>query len=531
MSRRDLRRFLYTALSSVTAFLVACQSVPSPSTPSGGTTGGAAPATVAPAGPSGKLVVGDSAPIITIYDPGLANDSGTLRFFFPAFDGLTWLDTKGQSRPGLAKEWKAPSSTVWEFTLGDYKFQNGRAVTVDDVIGTFERYRDPAKKLRAATVFAAVDKIEAIPPNGVRITLKSPDPTFPAILSTAMIMPMQEVNQQGEEAFFKKPIGSGPFKVEQADFPNGLKFSAMGADFPTSRSVPNIKDLEIRFIPDTTARIAGLRTGDLDVALRIPGDQAATVDAAGLKVFRDLQERAVSFLLDPTNGPTKDVRVRQAINYAVDKDTILKAYYLGNGSVDGQLLAPYVLGYNPDVKPYPFDQAKAKALLAEAGYPNGFETKYTCTNTTSSPQALCVIIADQLKQVGITGEIQVLDIASWANDFFAGRERRPGIWAQAVNWDQTFEANAIWRWYSSDIAVTGGRRYDDEEFDKLYQAAKATIDPVQRAAAYQKAGVRLHDTAPVLFGWQDTDTHASKKDVTFFTKSWFADFYTGVKRG
>jgi thermitase len=145
MTPHDLRRSLYAAFSSVVVFLVACRPAPSPSTP-----------------------------IISVYDPGLANDSGTLHFFFPAFDGLPWLDTNGQSRPGPAKEPKAPSNTAWGFTLGDYKFQNGRAVT---------------------------------------------------------------------EEYFKKPIGSGPFKVEQANFPGGLTTAMPNSDeIPSGRIMVAFRD-------------------------------------------------------------------------------------------------------------------------------------------------------------------------------------------------------------------------------------------------------------------------------------------------
>lgn len=484
-----------------------------------------------PTGPTGTLSVADTAPIITTYDPGLGNDSGTLRFFFPAFDGLTWLDTEGRSRPGLAREWRTVSETVWEFTLGDYRFHHGRPVTADDVVQTFARYRDPAKTLRAAAAFVSVDRIESPAPQLVRITTKAPDPTLTAMLSTAMVLPMPEVNAQGEAEFFKRPIGSGPYRVEQADFQTALRFVAMGSDFPSSRGVPAIRQIEVRFVPDPATRIAAVQSGDVDVALRLPRDAQRPLENAGLKVFFDLNERAVSFLLEPMSGPTRDVRVRQAINYAVDKETVLRGYYLGHGRVDGQLLAPNVLGYNPTIRPYPFDLAKARQLLAEAGYPNGFETRFTCINTPSAPRDLCVIVADQLRQVGITGEIVVLDVAAWASDFFGPPERRPGIWAQAVNWDQTFEANAIWRWYSSDIPLTGGRRYVDEEFDRLYQQAKSTFDRDRRAEMYRQAGVRLHETAPVLFGWQDADMHASKREVSFSIKSWFADFYPSARRG
>jgi peptide/nickel transport system substrate-binding protein len=518
-------RWRIPSLSLVLTFaLAACQ--PSPASP----TGGAAPPP-APTGPTGTLTVADVAPIITTYDPGLANDSGTLRFFFPAFDALTWLDKDGRTRPGLAREWKTLNETTWEFTLGEYQFHHRRAVTVEDVLGTYTRYRDPAKALRAAAAFATVDQVRAAGPKTVQLTTKVPDPTLPAMLSTAMVLPMAELNQQGESEFFKRPLGSGPFRVEQADFQSALRFVAMGTDFPGSRGVPNFREVVVRFVPDVATRIAAIQTGEVDLALRLPSDSQRPLENAGFKVVRDLNERAVSFLLDPVNGPTRDVRVRQAINYAVDKETILKGYYGGYGRVDSQLLAPNVLGYNPDLKPYPYDGAKAKQLLAEAGYPNGYETRITCINTPSAPRDLCVIIADQLREVGIRAEIVVLDVAAWAADFFGPPERRPGIWAQAVNWDQTFEANAIWRWYSSDIPANAGRRYFDEEFDRLYQEAKRTFDRDKRAERYRLAGLRLHETAPVLFGWQDADMHASKKDISVFTKGWFADFYLTARRG
>ena len=459
-------------------------------------------------------------------DPGKGNSGQTLQYFWPAFDGLTWMDDAGKLQPGLAKDWKNPDPTTWQFTLGDYKFHNGRAVEAQDVVDSYARYRDPQKKLSTAAAFVSVDKIEAPDTRTIKVTTKAPDPTLPNILSLAMVLPMKEVTQQGEDAFFAKPIGTGPYQVQQADWNTALKFSAVGGGFVSPRGAPAVQDIEVRFLPDAAARTAALQAGDVDAISPVTADAAATLEKAGFKTAETPGTSTVHFLLDPNNGPTKDLRVRQAINYALDKQGIVQQLYGGKARVDGQLIGPGCLGYNADLKPYAYDVAKAKQLLSDAGFSNGMTLPLTVLTISSGGKDIGQVVAAQLAQVGIKTDMKVEEPALWLTEYYGPADKRTGLWVEFINWDQTYEPNSVWRWYTSDLPSNAGRRWEDATFDKMYQQAKTTFDRDKRGQMYQEAGKYLFDQAPVLFLWQNYTLGSMKKNITW-TPGLFADAYVG----
>ncbi|MCL6647834.1 MAG: ABC transporter substrate-binding protein [Chloroflexi bacterium] len=505
--------------------LVACQPGAAP-TPPGGAAAPGGP-TSAPSGPSGKLTVALAQPLITSLDTGTGNDPQTLQFMWPYADGLTWISADGKINPGLARQWRTVNETTWEFSLGDYRFHNGRPVEAQDVVETYARYQDPDKKLPARTIFtgARVTEVTAVDRKTVRVTTAKPAPTIPNLLQLAMVLPMKEVNAAGEVEFFRKPIGSGPFRVEAGEFNAPLRFVAMGPDFPSPRGTPKIRELEIKIVPEISSRVAALRTGEADLALALVPDNVPQLEQAGFKIFQARGTSTAHFSLDLYNGPTTNLKVRQALNYAVDKEVIARVFYGGRARVDtAQLIGPDVLGYNPALQPYPYDPAKAKQLLAEAGYPNGLRLPMTMINLATINKDLAQIVADQLKQVGVEIDIQIKETAIWLQDYYGPPERRPGLFVQVINWDQTFEPDSVYRWYSSDVPVENGRRWLDEAFDRQYQAARSELDRARRGQLYQEAARLIREGAVAIFGWQVFGVFAGKKNLEVGQPG-HADFY------
>lgn len=524
-------RVLGTLLAIVAIVSAGCQS--GAQTPSSTTSGSSAPgATPAASGPTGKLTVAISQPLITSLDTGSGNSAQTLNLQWPSFDGLTWIDAEGKVNPGLAKSWRSVDDKTWEFTLGDYKFHNGRAVEAQDVVDTFTRTADPDKKLAGRTVVTAngLDKWTAPDSKTFRITTLAPNPIVPNVVQLIMILPIKELNTVGDLEFFRnKPIGTGPFKVESADFNSGIKYVAAGTDFVSPRGVPNFKELEVKFLPEVSSRVAALRTGDVDLALSLTPDTIPSLEQNGFKSFQTGGTATAHFSLDMFQAPMNNLKVRQAMNYAVDKDAVAKVYYGGRARVDtGQLIGPTVLGYNQSLQAYPYDVAKAKQLMAEAGYPNGFTTRLSTLTTATINKDLAQIVADNLRDIGITVNIEVKEAALWTQDYYGGPERRQGMFAQVINWDQSFEPDSVYRWYSDKIEVSNGRRWEDAEFARLYTAAATELDRTKRGTAYQAAAKHIHDNVPVIFGWQVFGAFAGKKNITMGDPG-HADFYISAK--
>lgn len=535
-SRRSWLLMLIGASAAACAGPSPSPSAPPASAPSTAATPPMTGATQAPAaapvtGPAGKIIFGMETPTNRTIDPGVAQAGQTARFNWPVFDGLTRIDNQGKVRPSLATEWKNTSDKVWEFKLGDYSFQNGRPVEMQDVVESFARYRDPANKLPMAGILLSIDKVEAADAKTLRLTTKVPDPIVPNLLALPTILPMKELAQQGVDAFFRAPFGSGPFRVTKIDFPNGITYSAMDAGFRTPRGPANVRDLDFRFIPEAAARAAAIQTSEVDVAFPLSVDQIPTLERAGFKVVRDPTTTTVSFLLDPTSGPTRDLRVRQAINYGVDKETLVQQLLGGYGRIDGQLLGPGVLGFNPDLKPYPYDLNKAKQLLADAGVSSGLTLPIIGVNSSIGDKTVVEAIAGQLQKLGIQTNAEIREPAVWAKGNSGERDQRRGIWWQGLNWEQTFEAASPWRWLSFDLQPDTGRRWDDETFDKMYQQAKLTFDPVRREQLYREAGKYLHEQAPALFLWQVNRLGVAQSDVTWNPLYVADSFVSLLKRG
>jgi peptide/nickel transport system substrate-binding protein len=502
-----------------TALLVGCAAP---------TTGGIAPgASPGPTGPTGKLVAAINSQTITSLDAGGATVSTALFTLWPIYDGLTQIDSDGKVQPALATAWRAVDDQTWEFTLGDWTFHNGRAMTIDDVLGSFERYRNRDNALSALALFTNVETISG---SGKTITfkLRTVDPAFPATIGHAMVTPMAELNAQGPIEFFRKPIGSGPFTLVSAALDSAIVYEAAGPEHKTPRGRPKVKELELRIVPEASARWTALQSGVVDFASRIPQSQIRPAETAGFVVKRIPGTATFSYLLDTESGPTANLKVRQAINYAIDKEGIIQAVWSGSALPDGQLLGPNALGYNPNVKPYPYDVAKARQLLAEAGYPNGFNATLTHVNTTTSPQDVAAIVAAQLREIGITVDVRLKEIAVWAQENNTN-PKNATLWAQIINYDQNYEAQGVYRWFSSDFTVQQGRRWVDAEFDRYYQEAKRTIDPQRRAQLYGQAAERLHSQAVNLFIAQPLTVSAHKKNVVAPTAEIAARFWVDIQ--
>ncbi len=535
MRLRSSRAWLVAAGLAVSLTAVAaCQQAPATpgaATPAAGTTPPAAattpaagtPAAQAPRVPQGSIVWARGGTTLRTFDPGQVNSSEGGGFMYPVFDSLGWLDSSGELQPALASSWSvAPDNLTWTFRLGDWTFQNGRAVTAEDVTGTWDRVRSDPRLLGNAS-FANVDSYRIVDPKTVEIKTKTPLPVLPKIISLLAIIPVQEFNAMGGiDRFSQEPIGSGPFRAVRTDFNDRIEYEAMPNTFRTVRGTPYYQKVTLQFILEEGAREAALRSGAVQVAA-VSDDVAFRLGQDGFNNFFTRGGATTHVNIDTFNAPFTDVRVRQALNHAVDKQTILQQLYRGNGEPDGQMSGSGVVGYNPDVRAYPYDVARARQLLQEAGLGGGFRTTLTTVPTIGSiNNQVGEVIQQYLRAVGVEAAITPKDNATWVQAYNQGPEARPGLTMQVFNFDQTFEVDPAWRWFSSDFTVQGGRRWVDETFDRQFQAAKATIDLNQRNRLYQQAAVTLNQGAPVIFLWRRFAPVTTARNVQFETPG-FAD--------
>ena len=386
----------------------------------------APPARPARAQPAGTMRLGMGAAQVVTVDPiylnqGVDNWAITHVFDFLARAPLgRFAKGPDEFTPELAESWTiSPDARVWTFHLRrGVKFHKGYGeLTSEDVKFTFDRVRDPKAGSGAAAVHANVDHVDAPDPYTAVITLKQPDPFFMSSLvhhNSSNIVCKKAVLEKGDK-FARDPIGSGPYQIVSVT-PKLVKLTANPDYFGQK---PNIPNMEVSYILDTSARALAILGNQVDMILAPAGPGAIdSITGKNPKLILDtaLPGNSVSVAFNLNHKPLDDLRVRQAFMYAINKEDIRKSV---------TPVTPRVFGLNPPSVPgalteencpkelrYDYDPARAKQLLAEAGFPNGFTFPVTCS-VRDDFSSLMQIIAEQLRQVGVTMDLKLIDHAAF----------------------------------------------------------------------------------------------------------------------
>lgn len=342
------------------------------------------------------------------------------------YDYLVGCTADGQlsADNGIAQSWtEAPDKLSWTFSLrSGITFHDGTPVTAEDVKFSLDSFFDPkSMTLLVPSARAAFKEIAAQDPTTLVIRLHQPVLLLPwnfscATGSEGMVVPSKYFQQVGADAFAKQPIGSGPYKVLKNVSGSQIQLEAL--DRHWSEGVPKFKRVTFQLVPEESTRLAQLRTEESDI-IAVSRERVGEVTAAGFKVFSKLNDQVIVIYMQQQweQVPVNDKRVRQALNLALDKEAILKFVFAGQGvPVPMYPLGSYgnAAGADATLTPYPYDPQKAKQLLAEAGYPNGFETKIYSYVTGDLPEIprLAETVADYLGKVGVRAKITSIDRAA-----------------------------------------------------------------------------------------------------------------------
>jgi peptide/nickel transport system substrate-binding protein len=409
---------------------------------------------------------------------------------YAVHDALVKPMPGGDNTPSLAESWtQSKDGLVYEFVLRkNARFHNGDPVTAEDVKFSFDRYKGAAAKL----LHDRVREVQIVDPGRIRFHLKEPWPDFMTFYGTsatgaAWIVPKKYVEKVGDDGFKKVPIGAGPYRV--VSFSPGVEL-VMEAFEGYWRKVPSVKRLVFRSMPDETTRAAALKAGDVDIVYLLSGPLAEEVKRTpGLRlaaamppgvVFLDLPEQ-----WDP-KSPWHDVRVRQAAGFAQDRAGLNQAETLGLSRPTGGLI-PRVLDFARAYDPPAYDPARAKRLLAEAGYPNGFDAG----DLTPFPPffSLAEAIGNYLQAVGIRTRMRTMERATFLTSWREHKLRGVimGLGAPAGN-----AATRI------EVYVTKGGIYsagEVPEIETLYQRQARELDRKKREGLLHQIQQIMYDRA------------------------------------
>lgn len=391
------------------------------------------------------------------------------------FESLTLIDDNGGVTPGLAESWTVSADgKVFTFRLpAKVTFHNGRALTSEDVKASFGRAMagdsvNPSKK-----IFQPIEAVEAPDARTVVIRLKRPSSIFLFTMAAgdAAIVATETVEQNRTS-----PVGSGPFR-----FKEWVKGDRVVLErYPAYRNVGQIKMREavFKFIPDPSAQVAALLAGDVDAfpVIGAPESMTRFRRDARFKVVVGTTEGEVILALNNARKPFDDVRVRRAINHAIDRRAVIDGAMFGYGTPIGSHFPPHHPAYVDLTGRYPHDIAKAKALLAEAGLPDGFEATIKPPPFTYARRG-AEVIAAQLTKAGIRVKIEPIEWAQWLDVVYKQR-----------NYDMTIVAHTSP--YDMDNYVRGPNYYygyQNKELDALMKRIDAEVDQPKLFALYGEA--------------------------------------------
>ncbi len=429
----------------------------------------------------------------TYYDPAEAAGIATpFKFLYALHDALLKPMPQGLLTPSLAEQWtESPDGLVYDFTLRPgLTFHNGDALTAEDVVFSFQRYKGAGAKLLKDKVQA----VEAIDAYHVRFRLHEAWPDFLLFLGTpatgaGLVVPKKYLERVGDEAFKQHPIGAGPYKF--VSHTAGLEL-VLEANETYWRKMPTVKRLVFKSVPEGTTRLAVLKTGEADIAYSLPGDLADEVrkdPQLRLKITAPPTPLWLDFT-DKWNpkSPWYDRRVRLAANYALDRQAINEAETLGFSKITGSII-PHRFLYALPIEPHPYDPAKARQLLKEAGYPNGFDAG----DLTPTPPwtSMAEAAAGYLSAVGIKTRVRSMErpamFAAW---------RSKGL--QGIILAASGSLGSASTRLDNYVVSSGEFAYGGEaDLDALFQKQARERDPKQREAMLHELQRLVHER--VLF--------------------------------
>lgn len=442
----------------------------------------------------GTITVGRPDEPLTL-DPFIPSDNGSIYAIAQICEPLVSADADGTGLvPGLAETWDVSADGLtYTFTLRDgLKFSDGSPVTPEDVKFSLGRVMDPAAAYGFA--FEPVASVDVADARTVKVQLKQPyTPILSALSLFSSSVVSKKAYEAGPEAFGSNPVCTGPFKVDSYERGSQLvlvpnpNYWGMGED---GKPLPYVDKVVLRYMPDSNSRVLGLQNGDIDAALALPLNQAASVKAMdGVSLEVSPSYRLDYVYLNHAKKPIDDKRIRLALNYATNHDALMKAVFFGYGEVPNSFM-PKVNYWSANVEPIPYDLDKAAALVKEAGY-DGTPIQLMVDTGNAASRQIATILQSAWSKIGLKVEIVEFD-----NGTAFGMTQK-GDYQAYVSYI-TSDINDSDELATLQADGTGSTKsffsnYDNPEVTKLLADARKEADSDKRAALYEKIQKMVYD--------------------------------------
>jgi len=484
-------------------------------------------------GEGGDLVISETSDIVSL-DPHGNNDVPSSNVRSNIYDTLTVLDENMEVQPGLATEWEEVDDTTWRFTLKEgVTFHDGSDFTASDVAANFNRILDPAMASPRMFLYEMITNVEAVDDYTVEITTEYPfGPLLAHLAHDAGGMLSEEVidadyeqaladedmtveeyyelrSEGGEEHeevanaisdnmgqhVSDNAIGTGPFKVQSR---------APGENVVLERNDEYHEDpvaldtVTFKVIPETAARIAEIETGASHIAGQVGSSNMERVESNPDTTLDNTESLSLSYIgFNVEKEPLNDEKVRQAISHAIDREAIIDGVYEGVGTPAKGPLAPDVFGYDEDVEGIEYDLDRAKELMAEAGYEDGFSIDLW-TNDEQQRIDTAVYLQEALKEINIDVNVEQLEWGAYLERTAQGDHDMFILGWSTVTGDADYGMYPLF--HSEMVGDPGNRSFlENEELDALLEEGRMSTDPDERLEIYREAQEMLVDIAPMAY--------------------------------
>ncbi|WP_331755767.1 ABC transporter substrate-binding protein [Streptomyces sp. NBC_01643] len=488
---------------------------------------------------AGELTVAMTASDIPNLDTTLSFDQGYegLRFVgFQLYDGLTGYDLTETDRtpalrPALATSWQHnKAGTSWAFHLRHgVRFHDNTPFNANAVVFNLDRYLNkqsrwyyPELAAQSTLAISGIHSYRKIDDTTVRIDTNGPWSHLPEDLTLVFMASPTAVKAHGNHAFADHPVGTGPFKFHSVKRGQQLILDANRQYWYGS---PRIDRLVLRPMPDELSRVAALRAGEVNWAEAPGPDNTAALRSDGHRVVTNAYDHIWPWLLDTSRGPLHDKRVRQALNYAINRPQMTRDLLRDTADVATQLAPPASTAHTRANDRFTYDPARARRLLEEAGYPRGFTMGVaypTGGSGNMQPAAMNEEIRSDLARVGVRVQLHPVEWAALLGSFLTGKIPDN---ANALNMSLTFAQELMWPTLFHSHSPLNVSHYANADVDKALGASLAEPDPARRAAIYARIVHLIDADAPWLVVVNDRNPRALANSVHGFIqpKSWFVD--------
>lgn len=439
-------------------------------------------------------------------DPYLSAATDTNSMMDNVFDGLFEAGEDSDLVPAIASSYQvSEDGLTYTFILKQgIKFHNGADLTSKDVYYSYAKLSGLNGQEPLSSKFSGIESIDTPDDYSVVIKLKEKNAAFLAANIIAIVP--KDYEQQSE-----KPIGAGPYKFVEYK-PGQELVLEKNENFYNKDHTPVIDKVEFKIMPDANAAVLALQSGDIDM---IPGisSQGVLQLGDGYTVISGPQNMVQLMALNNSVKPLNDVKVRQAINYAIDKDAIIQTVAEGNGTKLGSNMSPAMKMYYQEGLEdyYKTNVDKAKELLNEAGYPNGFDLTITVPSNYQFHVDTAQVIADQLKKAGINATIKQIEWSSWLEDVYNNAKYEATI----VGLTGKLDPQEVLGRYETTYAKNFFK-FSNADFDKLISEGKIEINEAKRADLYKQAQTLLTEQAAAVFIMDPNRTVAMKGNLKGF---------------